>query len=183
MGFKMADGELVMIATQAQLETALADYKERWQIGTLFSCLKTRGFDLEKTHIKDHQRLEKLLAFTAIAFSWAYLVGEWRHEVKPIKIKKHERPARSLFRHGLDYLRNCLSHCHETKRQPAFHQALELLFKPLGWNPYHWRFFDNLPLNSAYWRLLSCTEEDHNENINWYLSHNFFSSFYKNSRI
>jgi hypothetical protein len=150
IGFKMADGELVIITTQEQPETALEDYKERWQIETLFSCLKTRGFDLEATHMKDPERLEKLLAFTAIAFSWAHLIGEWRHEVKPIKIKKHERPARSLFRHGLDYLRNCLSHRHETKRQSAFHRTLELLFKPLGWNPYRLRFFDDLPFNSAY---------------------------------
>lgn len=150
IGFKMPDGELVIIATQEQPETALEDYKERWQIETLFSCLKTRGFDLEATHMKNPDRLEKLLAFTAIAFSWAHIIGEWRHEVKPIKIKKHERPARSLFRYGLDYLRNCLSHRHQKKRQYAFHRTLELLFKPLGWNPNRLCFFDNFIVNSVY---------------------------------
>lgn len=148
IAFKMADGRLVILATQEQPETALDDYKERWQIETLFSCLKTRGFDLEVTHMKDPKRLEKLLAFAAIAFSWAHIVGEWRHEVKPIKIKKHERPARSLFRYGLDYLKHCLSDRQETNRQHAFHHALERLFKPLGWNPHRFGFYENLSLNS-----------------------------------
>lgn len=43
-------------------------------------------------------------ALLAIAFCWAHKTGEWRHEKKPIKIKKHGRPAVSLFRYGLDYI-------------------------------------------------------------------------------
>jgi hypothetical protein len=135
IGLKMADGELVIIATQDQPETALTDYKERWQIETLFGCLKSRGFDLETTHITDHKRLEKLLAFLAIAFSWSHLIGEWLHEIKPITLKNHGRPAQSLFRYGFDYLRACLFHHQESARQYAFHQALEQLFKRLGWSP------------------------------------------------
>jgi hypothetical protein len=135
IGLKMADGEFVIITTQEQPETALENYKERWPIETLFICLKTRGFDLESTQMTDPQRLEKLMVFLAITFSWAHIIGEWRHEVKPIKIKKHGRPAQSLFRCGLDYLRGCLFHDQESARQYAFHQALESLFKRLGWNP------------------------------------------------
>jgi len=149
IGLKMADGELVIIATQDQPETALADYKERWQIETLFGCLKTRGFDWEATHITDQKRLEKLLAFLAIAFCWSHLVGEWLHEVKPITLKNHGRPAQSLFRYGFDYLRACLFHHHESARQYAFHQALEQLFKRLGWSPQKSRSsptVDSIPL-------------------------------------
>ena len=64
----MADGELVILATQDQPETALADYKERWQIETLFGCLKTRGFDLEATHITDQKRLENYWLFSLSPF-------------------------------------------------------------------------------------------------------------------
>lgn len=135
IGLKMPDGEFVIIATPEQPETALENYKERWPIETLFICLKTRGFDLESTQMTDPQRLEKLMAFLAIAFSWAHIIGEWCHEVKPIKIKKHGRPAQSLFRCGLDYLRGCLFHHQESTRQHAFHQALESLFKRVGWSP------------------------------------------------
>lgn len=135
IGLKMADGEFVIIATQEQPETALENYQERWPIETLFICLKTRGFDLESTHMTDPKRLEKLMVFLAIAFSWAHIIGEWRHEVKPIKIKKHGRPTQSLFRYGLDYLRGCLFHHQESTRPYAFHQALESLFKRVGWSP------------------------------------------------
>lgn len=135
IGLKMPDGEFVIIATQEQPETALENYKERWPIETLFIGLKTRGFNLESTHMTDPQRLEKLMVFLAIAFSWAHIIGEWRHEIKPIKIKKHGRPAQSLFRCGLDYLRGCLFHHQESTRQYAFHQALESLFKRVGWSP------------------------------------------------
>ena len=149
IGLKMADGELVILATQNQPETALADYKERWQIETLFGCLKTRGFDLEATHITDQKRLEKLLAFLAIAFCWSHVVGEWLHEIKPITLKNHGRPAHSLFRYGFDYLRACLFHHHESARQYAFHQTLEQLFKRLGWRPQKSRSsptIDSIPL-------------------------------------
>ena len=149
----MADGELVILATQDQPETALADYKERWQIETLFGCLKTRGFDLEATHITDQKRLEKLLAFLAIAFCWSYVVGEWLHEIKPITLKNHGRPAHSLFRYGFDYLRACLFHHHESARQYTFHQALEQLFKRLGWRPQKSRSsptIDSIPLTIYY---------------------------------
>jgi hypothetical protein len=132
IGLKMADGELLIIATQDQPETALADYKERWQIETLFSCLKTRGFCLESTHLIHAERLAKLFAFLAIAFSWAHIVGEWLHEIKPLVLKKHGRLAKSLFRYGLDYLRGCLFHYHEALRQQAFQQAIAQLLKRLN---------------------------------------------------
>jgi len=131
IGFKMAEGELAIIVTQEYPEIALADYKERWQIETLFSCLKTRGFCLESTHLTHSARLEKLFAFLAIAFSWAHLIGEWLHEAKPLIFKTHGRQAKSLFRYGLDYLRGCLFHHQELLRQQAFPQAIEQLLKRL----------------------------------------------------
>ena len=82
-------------------------------------------------------------------FCWSHLVGEWLHEVKPITLKNHGRPAQSLFRYGFDYLRACLFHHHESARQYAFHQALEQLFKRLGWSPQKSRSsptVDSIPL-------------------------------------
>jgi hypothetical protein len=63
---------------------------------------------LEATHITEKQRLEKLLALMTVAFCWAYLAGEWLARTNPIKIKKHGRLAKSIFRHGFDYLRRSL---------------------------------------------------------------------------
>ncbi len=107
IGLKMTNGDFVIIATSDSPETALENYKERWPIETLFCCLKTRGFDMESTHITDPKRLEKLFVFLTMAFCWALIVGEWQHDVKPIKIKNHGRPApaysiiKSLIDNGL----------------------------------------------------------------------------------
>jgi len=36
----------------------------------LFGALKSRGFNLEDTHLKEPERLTRLLALLAIAFTW-----------------------------------------------------------------------------------------------------------------
>ena len=40
----------------------------------------------------------------AIGFCWCYLTGEWQHDRKKNKKKKHGRLSVSLFRYGLDYV-------------------------------------------------------------------------------
>lgn len=33
-------------------------------------CLKTKGFNLEDTHLTDHERISKLFALLTITFAW-----------------------------------------------------------------------------------------------------------------
>jgi len=104
-GLKLLDGDFLIIVTNENPGNAIKTYGLRWEIESLFSCLKGRGFNFEDTHITDQERIKKLLALLAIAFCWAHKTGEWRHEAcEPIKVKTHGRPAVSLFRYGLDYL-------------------------------------------------------------------------------
>ena len=63
---------------------------------------------MERTHLRDLERLSKLLALLSLAFCWCYRVGEWRAEQKSIRRLKHKRPAYSVFRYGLDYLNELL---------------------------------------------------------------------------
>jgi len=107
-GLRLEDGSLLVVATNHAPSTAISDYARRWGIETLFDCLKTRGFCLEATHLKDTERLKKLIALLTLAFCWAHQVGEWVVEQHPIKIKKHGRKARSIFRTGFDSLRTLL---------------------------------------------------------------------------
>jgi hypothetical protein len=94
-------------------ENALECYKDRWQIETMFRAMKTSGFNIEKTHLTDVDRVLKLLLIVSIAFTWAYLVGDFLHkDIKPIPIKKHGRKAKSVFKHGLDYIANNLLNTH-----------------------------------------------------------------------
>ena len=73
-----------------------------------FCCLKSRGFDLEATRLRDDARVERLLALLALTFAFAYRVGLWLAERVPIRLKGHGRKARSMFRVGLDHLRGVL---------------------------------------------------------------------------
>ena len=106
-GMRLKGGEYLIVASDEQALEALAEYAKRWEIETLFGCMKSRGFRLEETHVTDRERLKKLFALLAIAFCWAHIVGEWLVEKKglKIKIKKHGRKARSIFRVGYDHLR------------------------------------------------------------------------------
>ena len=105
---KMPDGELLIVATDELSGFAIKKYGLRWEIETLFGCLKSKGFNFEDTHITKPERIEKLLVLLTIAFCWAHKTGEWKHEQKPIEIKKHGRKAVSYFRYGLDMLRDII---------------------------------------------------------------------------
>ena len=80
-------------------------YQRRWEIETLFGCLKSKGFCLEETHLVKERRLEKLFFILTLAFIWAYQAGIFRAVDKPIKIKKHGRQSYCLFRYGFEILR------------------------------------------------------------------------------
>lgn len=71
--------------------------------------MKSSGFDIENTHLKDIDRIEKLLCLVMIAFVWCYKVGDYLdRNVKPIIIKKHGYRAKSVFKYGLEYISNIL---------------------------------------------------------------------------
>ncbi len=101
--------ELQIVISFNKPENALELYKERWQIETAFKALKTSGFNIEDTHLTEIDRIEKLFALVMVAFSWAYLVGDYLHKyIKPIPIKKHGKKAKSLFKYGLNYIATVL---------------------------------------------------------------------------
>ncbi len=105
--------ELLIVVTNKNPKKALEIYKIRWEIETLFACLKTRGFCFEDTHLTHPERIEKLIFVLCIAFCWSYRLGDMIEEVKPIKIKKHGRKVKSLFRYGMDKIREILFEIHK----------------------------------------------------------------------
>jgi len=107
-GLRLAKGDYLILITDHDPDNALDDYARRWEIETLFGCLKSRGFRFQDTRLTRPERLSKLIAVLALAFYWAHRVGEWLHACKPIVLKKHGRRAISLFRLGLDFLRRVL---------------------------------------------------------------------------
>jgi hypothetical protein len=126
-GVRLSSGEYLIVVAPRHTATALSDYARRWEIETLFGCLKSRGFRLEATHVVHPERLKKLIALLAFAFCWAHVIGEWLARQQPLKIKKHGRLAVSIFRHGFDHLRRILCNLTSIPQQVAFSQVTKLL--------------------------------------------------------
>lgn len=124
-GLRLEDGSLLVVISSESASTALGDYAKRWQIETLFGCFKRRGFCLESTHLSHPQRLSKLIALLSLALCWAHRSGQWLHQLVPLKLKKHGRRAKSLFRYGLDFLRRVLLNSGTSLSD--FHKALQFL--------------------------------------------------------
>jgi hypothetical protein len=101
-------GELLVLATPKFTRKAIEIYQIRWEIETLFGCLKSKGFCLEETRLIKEQRLEKLFFVLTLAFIWAYQAGMFRSIDTPIKTKKHGRKSHCLFRYGLEILRKAI---------------------------------------------------------------------------
>ena len=101
------DGKLdfLILVSFNKPEGSQKDYAQRWQIEMCFKSMKSSGFDIEKTHLQDIERIQKLVLLVMVAFVWCYKVGIFLHEnIKPIPIKKHGRKAKSIFKYGLDHL-------------------------------------------------------------------------------
>jgi hypothetical protein len=87
---RLDDGDFLFVASSGAPQAEAIDaYADRWQVETLFGCLKTRGFNFEDTHLTDPERLSKLMGLLALAFAWTYQVGQLLHEQKPVLLKKH----------------------------------------------------------------------------------------------
>lgn len=102
----LEDGGLLIVISNENNSNTMSDYVHRWGIETLFGMFKTRGFNLESIHFNQQERSTQLFALMSLAMCWAILMGEWLHQQIPLKIKKHYRRAKSIFRYGLDYLRS-----------------------------------------------------------------------------
>ena len=109
-GVILRTGELLLVVSNVQSDQALSCYKQRWKIETLFQFLKSRGFNLEDTHITDPERLEKLFALVAVAACWALVAGFWKNTFEqPLKVKKHGRLEKSFFRSGLVFIQQAFN--------------------------------------------------------------------------
>lgn len=121
--------EYLIVMTNTFAHRALNLYLRRWSIETFFQSVKQRGFRLEDTHLHDLQRLRKLFALVAIAFTVCLHIGRWsdQHQ-KSIVIKNHGYKANSFFRYGLECWRSALRTMnHEIS---LFMQVIEQAFNP-----------------------------------------------------
>jgi hypothetical protein len=117
--------EYLIVASLEKNKDAIAEYKVRWQIETMFGCLKSRGFNFEETHLRHPEKISKLLMLLGLGLALAMLMGEFQVEITcqvKMKLKKNQRYAKSLFRIGLDALQNLLFNY----RKPKKYRELEM---------------------------------------------------------
>ena len=111
----------MVVATSQPPNNAISIYLCRWEIETLFSCLKERGLNFEDTRITQLERIEKLMGILAMATAWVHKIGEWRAEIKPIKLRRCKnpqmRPQFSYFCYGLDFIRESVLQIHSRFEQ------------------------------------------------------------------
>ncbi|HXG83108.1 MAG TPA: transposase, partial [Pyrinomonadaceae bacterium] len=124
---RKADGDNVIVVSSERSGEILLEYSRRWQIETLFGCLKTRGFRLEDTHLTHGERVSNLLSLLTLATVWGLLAGEIAARQTPPKIKNHGRIEKSILRLGLETLRNCFCQLTITPGQKQRFQQLTLL--------------------------------------------------------
>ena len=102
------EGERVIIASDLSVWDTLEVYRQRWAIETTFSAMKSRGLNLEQTHMTNPERVGNLFGLLTPALTWMLRVGEWRATARPIRVKKHGRPAESRARYGYEELSRAL---------------------------------------------------------------------------
>jgi len=111
-GQQVSSKEYLILISDLPLSHGRQIYGERWGIEVFFSALKRRGFNFERTHLTNLERIATLIFILAIAFVWTLKTGEFLVENGyriPIKrLKNRKAKLKSIFRIGLDHLRHAL---------------------------------------------------------------------------
>lgn len=102
---------LYLITSLQDAEEACDLYEKRTLIETLFSDQKSRGFGMDKSHLSDPEKVNRLLMAACLAYIWMVwlgvevLVRRYAHFIEP-----NHRRDKSVFRLGLDWLKYSLKH-------------------------------------------------------------------------
>mgnify|MGYP000846440194 CR=1 FL=1 len=100
---RLPDGQLPVVCSDKEGK-GIREYGGRRQIESLFGCLKSKGFNPEDTHMTAPEKMDRLMTVLATGFVPACRAGEAEDKRRRIRVKKHGRKARSLFRAGPDRL-------------------------------------------------------------------------------
>ena len=101
---------LYLVSNLSSAQEAIRFYQKRFRIETFFSDQKSRGFNIQKSHLEDAHRLSRLLIASCLAYIWmVYLGALCKKEEWQGVIHRKARCDLSLFRLGwqlLDHFMN-----------------------------------------------------------------------------
>ncbi len=101
---------LYLVSNLSSAEEAIKYYKKRFRIETFFSDQKSRGFNIQKSHVEDPQRMSRLLIASCLAYIWiVYLGSLCKSDGWQDIIHRRNRCDLSLFRLGLQLLEHFLN--------------------------------------------------------------------------
>lgn len=99
MQAKRHGGELIVVVFCGGFEAQpLNLYRKRWRIECGFQAIKTKGFNLEDTHLQHQERMETLFSLVIIAMAFCVAAGKI---VKSPARKNHGYNANCRFTLGL----------------------------------------------------------------------------------
>jgi hypothetical protein len=90
---RLSDTDLLAVVSFSLKPGAdpLETYRQRWAIELCFACLKTKGFDIESTHLRHADRLEKMFAIASMAAAAALAASK---NINKIQTGSRKNPAR-----------------------------------------------------------------------------------------
>ncbi len=101
---------LYLVRNMSSAEEAIDYDKKRFRIETFFSDQKSRGCNIQKSHLEDPQRLSRLLIASCLAYIWiVYLGSLCKKDGWQSRIHRKNRCGLSLFRLGLQLLEHFLN--------------------------------------------------------------------------
>jgi hypothetical protein len=102
---------IYLVSNMSSVQRACDAYRKRMHIETFFSDQKSRGFQLDRSHLSEPDRVKRMMVAACLAYLWVIYLGtvaqqdEWR----PLIHRRH-RCDLSLFQLGLRLLDYCLNH-------------------------------------------------------------------------
>ena len=107
-------------------------YRWRMRVESTFQDMKRRGWQWESSHVRQRDRLERLLLVLFLAFWWLmHLAASCVHSGRRSRYDRHDRREKGMLRLGRLYLRDSERGGYDG----ALHQCL-----PLRRHQQHWRF-------------------------------------------
>lgn len=96
---------LLVMSDQPACRRRLSEYRWRMRVEATFQDLKSRGWDWEDSHVRDLERIERMLLLLFLAVWWlAHLAASCIHNGRRWRYDRADRRDKSLLRIGRLYL-------------------------------------------------------------------------------
>jgi hypothetical protein len=104
---------IYLVSNLKSVQAACDWYRKRAHIETFFSDQKSRGFQLDRSHLSDPERVARLMLATCLAYLWIIYLGTVAQDEGWLaRIHRQHRCDLSLFQLGLRLLDYFLNHDH-----------------------------------------------------------------------